>query len=79
MKGALLVGDAAPAGLPAVTGTHLLGGGLVAAALSPLALWAVMVLRGTDGGSPGSGRIYYPTDATAGGLEATQTDESRSV
>ncbi|SEO37845.1 halocyanin domain-containing protein [Halogranum amylolyticum] len=81
MKGALLVGDAATAGGPAslqLTGTHLLGGGLVAAAFSPIALWVFMLLHGTNDGAVGSGRTYYP-DTTARGWDDTPSDESRSV
>ena len=77
MKGALLVGDAAPAGgLPEITGTHLLGGGLVATALSPLAFWLFLALHGTNDGGAGSGRTHYPTNSRAWG--ETPSDESLS-
>ena len=67
MKGALLVGDDAAAGfaLPDVTGLHVVGGGLLAAAFSPLALWAFLALHGTGEESPaaGGGRVYRPDGA----------------
>ncbi|SFL05915.1 halocyanin domain-containing protein [Halogranum rubrum] len=78
MKGALLVGDAAPAGLPPVSGAQLLGGGLLAAAFSPLALWVFLTLHGTrDGGS--DGRVYYPHGADGSAWNDTRPDDSRSI
>lgn len=78
MKGALLVGDAAPAGLglPQVTGLHVVGGGLLAAALSPLALWLFMLVHGTnDDAADGRGGTRVSETV----WEETWSDESRST
>ena len=82
MKGALLVGDAAAAGgsvLGQLTGGHLLGGGLVATAFSPLALFAFLLLRGTGDDERGGGRVYYPTGTVDAGLDDAHSERSRSV